>query len=858
MLQSALKLVFGSKHERDIKRIQPIIKTINSFEEGLKSLSDEALKAKTSEFKERLARGQSLNDILPEAFAVVREVSGRTLNMRHFDVQMMGGAVLHNGAIAEMKTGEGKTLTSTLPIYLNALTGSGVHVVTVNEYLARRDAKWMKPIYEFLGLSVGSIHANMTREEKIAAYNSDITYGTNNEFGFDYLRDNMVEHKSLRVQRSHYFAIVDEVDSVLIDEARTPLIISGAADQSTDIYVRVNKVIPQLQDKSDYETDEKTRTVLLSEIGVSKCEKLLGIENLYHPSNVDLVHHIHQALKAYALFARDVDYVVQNGEVIIVDEFTGRLMEGRRYSDGLHQALEAKERVEIKQESQTLATITFQNLFRMYEKLAGMTGTADTEAEEFKKIYNLDVVVLPTHRTMVRQDTPDKVYRTHREKFEAIAEDVKERHLKKQPVLVGTVSIENSEKLSQLLKIKGVPHAVLNAKFHEKEADIIKDAGQPGHVTIATNMAGRGTDIVLGEGVKEVGGLCIIGSERHESRRIDNQLRGRAGRQGDPGESRFYLSLEDDLMRIFGSDRVGPIMQKFGMEEGEAIEHKMVSNAIERAQKRVESHYFERRKNLIEYDDVMNKQRTLIYSLRDDILVKDTISDLIKEFIEDYGDGMVTNFLPDKKASEWDLEGLKQFLENSYGVHLDITEESAQGMTVDAVGNHIVELLLTGYDRKRRELGPDNIVIIEKLIALQVIDQKWKDHLYTNDFIKEGVWTMSYAQKDPLVEYRFQSFQMFEEAIEAIKEETISFLFKAQIEGPVHEEVPSEREVQGQAIHQGVTGYGVNPQQLAQLAQGGAPSGSAPAELRHDSSTAAKRTSGGSSTRKSSRKKKKR
>ncbi len=854
MIQSALKLVFGSKNERDIKKLVPLVDKIASFEEGLKALTDEQLGAKTDEFKERLSRGDTLDSILEEAFAVVREASLRTLGMRHFDVQMMGGAVLHQGMIAEMKTGEGKTLTSTLPVYLNALAGKGVHVVTVNEYLAKRDAEWMKPVYEFLGLSVGYIGTQMNHEQKVAAYAADITYGTNNEFGFDYLRDNMVEHKSLKVQRGHFYAIVDEVDSVLIDEARTPLIISGPAEASTEVYTKVNRVIPSLEDKTDYEVDEKARSVLLTEIGVSKCEKLLNVENLYDPANVDLVHHIHQALKAHRLFTRDVDYVVQNGEVVIVDEFTGRLMEGRRYSDGLHQALEAKERVTIKRENQTLATITFQNLFRMYDKLAGMTGTADTEAEEFKKIYSLDVVVLPTHRNMIRMDQADKVYRTHREKFDAIAEDVKERHLKGQPVLVGTVSIENSEKLAQLLKVKGIPHAVLNAKHHGQEAEIIKDAGQRGRVTIATNMAGRGTDIVLGEGIKELGGLYIIGSERHESRRIDNQLRGRSGRQGDPGESRFYLSLEDDLMRIFGSDRIGPIMQKLGMEEGEAIEHKMVTNAIERAQKRVEGHNFEIRKHLLEYDDVMNKQRTYIYQLRNNILEQDDVSEMMQEFIDDNTSGRIGQFLPDKKASEWDLEGLKTWLESTYGVLLSQDDKEIANQGYEELIADIEKKIEDAYRRRRESIGEENITLLEKIITLQVIDQKWKDHLYTNDHIKEGVWTMGYAQKDPLVEYRFQSFQMFEEMVEIIKEEAIHFLFKAQVRGAIEEHVPEASQIQGEAIHQDTAGYGVNPAQMSQMQAQAVGS----AASKTGNSDAAQKSAGGGSARRSTRKKKRR
>ncbi|MDH4261810.1 MAG: preprotein translocase subunit SecA [Spirochaetia bacterium] len=854
MIQSALKIIFGSKYERDVKRLTPIVEKVSSFEPHLQKLSDLELANKTLEFKERLANKESLDDILPEAFAVVREASQRTLGLRPYDVQIMGGIVLHEGQIAEMKTGEGKTLTSTLPIYLNALTGKGVHVVTVNDYLARRDAAWMGPLYSFLGMKVGVILSQMSHDDKINAYNADITYGTNNEFGFDYLRDNMVEHRSLKVQRGQYFAIIDEVDSVLIDEARTPLIISGSAEQSTEIYARVNKVIPQLQDKNDYEVDEKARNALLTEIGVTKCEKLLGVSNLYDPANVDLVHHIQQALKAYTLFEKDVDYVVQNNEVLIVDEFTGRLMEGRRYSDGLHQALEAKERVEIKNESQTLASITFQNLFRMYEKLGGMTGTADTEAEEFRKIYNLNVTVLPPNKVMVRIDQPDRVYRTEREKFDAIAEEVKQRHIKGQPVLVGTVSIENSEKLSRLLNIKGIPHAVLNAKFHEKEAEIVKDAGQKSKVTIATNMAGRGTDIVLGEGVKELGGLYIIGSERHESRRIDNQLRGRSGRQGDPGETRFYLALEDNLMRIFGTDRVGPIMQKLGMEEGEAIEHRMVSSAIEKAQKRVEAHNFEIRKHLLEYDDVMNKQRRYIYSLRNEILEQENISELIHEFLDDYLVEHIALYISDKRTSEWDIDGLISWLEGSFGIILKYSKAEIESKSIEELSDEITKLVNETYNNKEINLGTENMHVLERIIALQVIDQKWKEHLYANDHIKEGVWTMGYAQKDPLVEYRFRSFEMFEDSVSMIKEDVINFLFKAQIQGQIQEQIPTETQVRGVAFHQGSSGYGVNPSEMQKLQQSNM---SVPqVKPKTEVSKAAQHTAGGASARKSNRRKK--
>ncbi|RME89316.1 MAG: preprotein translocase subunit SecA [Candidatus Hydrogenedentota bacterium] len=850
-MQGLLKFFFGSKYERDIKKMRPIVDAINALEEKISALSDEDLKAKTAEFKRRLEAGETEDDILPEAFAVVRETAKRTLGMRHFDVQLMGGIVLHQGKIAEMKTGEGKTLVATLPVYLNALSGKGVHVVTVNDYLAKRDAEWMGPIYNFLGLSVGSILSNMSHEERKKAYNADITYGTNNEFGFDYLRDNMVEHESFMVQRGHHYAIVDEVDSILIDEARTPLIISGPAEEDTSIYPRVDKIIPKLEDKVDYEVDEKARNVLLTETGIAKVEKLLGVDNLYSPQNVDLVHHVHQALKAHKLFERDVDYVVQNGEVIIVDEFTGRLMEGRRYSDGLHQALEAKEHVPIKQENQTLATITFQNYFRMYEKLAGMTGTADTEAEEFKKIYNLEVVVLPTNKPLARIDYPDKVYRTVKEKFNAIAEEVKECYLRGQPVLLGTVSIENSEKLSALLKQKGIPHAVLNAKYHEKEAEIIKEAGQKGRVTIATNMAGRGTDIVLGEGVRELGGLHIIGSERHESRRIDNQLRGRAGRQGDPGSSRFYLSLEDDLMRIFGSDRIAPIMQRLGMEEGEALEHKMVTKAIERAQKRVESHNFEIRKHLLEYDDVMNTQRNYIYSIRREILKNESVSDLIQDFIREAVEATVQTFLPGRRYSEWDTEGLSEWMKTEFEIDFQLTEDEIASLKPEQIVEKAVDAVLKKYHEKREQAGDQNFNILEKMIALQVIDQKWKDHLYALDHLREGVWTSGYAAKDPIVEYRFQSFQMFEDMLMSIKQDITEFLFKVEVEGPIFEEIPEEYELVGEAQHAGTQSYGVRDalqEPAAVLA--------APPPKTGSESKKAKHTAGGASKRRSSRRRK--
>ena len=808
MIQDVLKFFFGSKHERDIKKLEPIIKKISSKEEEWNSISDDNLTQKRNEFKERITRGETLESILPEAFACVRLAAVRALGLRHYDVQMMGGIVLHNGSIAEMKTGEGKTLTSTLPIYLNALSGDGVHVITVNDYLAERDSEWMKPVFTLLGLSTGCITSNMPHTKRKEAYSKDVTYGTNNEFGFDYLRDNMVEHISQKVQRSFNFAIVDEVDSILIDEARTPLIISGPSEENVDGYIRVNKIIHHLNDKDDFDIDEKSKSILLTEIGVAKVEQLLSNSNLYEPHNVDLVHHIQQALKAHHLFNKDVDYVVRNGEVVIVDEFTGRFMEGRRYSDGLHQAIEAKEKVDIRQENQTLATITFQNYFRLYKKLSGMTGTADTEAEEFKKIYKLDVVVLPTHQKMIRLDKPDRIYRTKNEKFEAITKDVKECYLNGQPVLIGTVSIENSELLAKSFKKSGIPHSILNAKFHDKEADIIKNAGYKGKVTIATNMAGRGTDIVLGEGVKELGGLYIIGSERHESRRIDNQLRGRSGRQGDPGESCFYLSLEDDLMRIFGSDKIGPIMQRLGMKEGESIEHKMVSNAIERSQKRVESHHFDIRKHLLEFDDVMNKQRTYIYKLRNHILESGEINNLIDEFISDSVSHSIEEYLPQEKTKNWNFEGLVLHIESLLGETFPFTEKEILNSDIEKTQQWFLDKIAHILKEKEKNFGAENYRLLEKIIALQVIDQKWKEHLYSLDHIREGIWTVGYANKNQLDEYRLQSFLLFESVLSTVKEEITTFLIKSQIKEPLEEEIPSEYRSIGEGIHSSSSSYG--------------------------------------------------
>ncbi|MDX1959275.1 MAG: preprotein translocase subunit SecA [Leptospiraceae bacterium] len=853
MFQKILNLLFGSKFERDQKRLQPIVLKINSLESEMQSLDDTALKNQTVKLKKRLEDGESLEDILPEAFASVREASRRVMGLRHYDVQLMGGIALHWGNIAEMKTGEGKTLTSTLAIYLNALTGKGVHVVTVNDYLARRDANWMKPIYDFLGMSVGIIQHDMDQDDRILAYNADITYGTNNEYGFDYLRDNMVSHISHKVQRNHYFAIVDEVDSILIDEARTPLIISGSADESTDKYTKIDAIIPKLVEKEDFDVDEKAKNVLLTEAGVARVEGLLHIENLYAPENVDLVHHVHQALKAHKIFHIDVDYVVQDGEVIIVDEFTGRLMTGRRYSDGLHQALEAKERVPIARESQTLASITFQNFFRIYDKLSGMTGTADTEAEEFNKIYKLDVIVIPPNLKMKRIDNPDRVYRTTKEKFDAIVNEIKDLYQKKQPILVGTISIEKSEFISQRLKALGIPHNVLNAKQHEREAEIIANAGKPGAITIATNMAGRGTDIVLGgsqkykevldkmveedpsleefqrlvkslkldeakaivetlsankkkrakeicdeaalwkknhETVIEIGGLHILGTERHESRRIDNQLRGRSGRQGDPGSSRFYLSLEDDLMRIFGSDRISGIMQRLGMDEGQELEHKMVSNAIARSQKRVESHNFDIRKHLLEYDDVMNRQRQYIYKLRDEILDPAAdLSVLIMDWIEEAVETQILLHCDSNNPSTWDVENLNEWLTTlRINSIVDANEYKKSTKTQIALLENVSAKIKERYELRSKEVG-DVWKYLEKEITLQMLDHRWKDHLYAMDHLREGIWTEGYGDKNPLTEYKLRGSRTFDEMVDNFKQEIVHFLMNVEAteSTPVHE-----------------------------------------------------------------------
>jgi preprotein translocase subunit SecA len=841
MVTQLLNQIFGSKNDREIKTIRPIVERINGLESGLTPLSDHDLADKTQEFKKRLGSGETLDDILPEAYAVCREMSRRKLNMRHFDVQMIGGIILHRGRIAEMKTGEGKTLVGTLPVYLNALEGKGAHLVTVNDYLAKRDAQWMSVLYHALGLSVGIIQHDAsflfdptydasdkrlqslrpcTRPE---AYRADITYGTNNEYGFDYLRDNLVVTDLAQcVQRELNFAIVDEVDSILIDEARTPLIISGPTDETTDLYYRINAIIPQLKPEQDYTVEEKTKTASLTEDGNVRVEKLLGVDNLYDPNHMDLVHHVVKGLQAYSLYKRDVDYVVKEGEVIIVDEFTGRLMPGRRWSDGLHQAVEAKEGVKIANENQTLASVTFQNYFRMYKKLSGMTGTADTEAAEFAKIYNLDVNVVPTNRKMIRLDYADVVYRTEKEKFTAIVEDIKECHERGQPVLVGTISIEKSERLAGYLSRNGVKHNVLNAKQHEREAEIIAQAGHKGAVTIATNMAGRGTDILLGgnpdfmfkqilyreenltdarkleifeqiradcekdkQEVIAVGGLHILGTERHESRRIDNQLRGRAGRQGDPGSSRFYLSLEDDLMRIFASERVSQLMLKLGMEEGVPIEHGMVTRAIANAQKKVEAHHFEIRKQLLEYDDVMNKQREVIYQHRRAVLGGSNLKDDLRTMIDGLVESALNIYCPAEQYSEeWDLKGLAELMHGQF--NLDIAQgkndggESLRAMGRDALLEDLRAQARESYDRREKDLSSELMRFLEKTFMLQVIDHHWKDHLLGMDHLRDGIGLRGYGQKDPLIEYKREGYDLFAGMMERVKADTLDRLFHVQ------------------------------------------------------------------------------
>ncbi len=897
MINTLLAKIIGTKNERELKRLQPMVARISALEPETRSLSDEQLRAKTAEFKEKIARAlegrggeerqraerEALEELLPQAFAVVREAGRRTVNMRHFDVQLIGGIVLHQGKIAEMKTGEGKTLVATLPVYLNALLGKGVHVVTVNDYLAKRDAEWMGKIYKFVGLSVGVIVHELDDDERRRAYACDVTYGTNNEFGFDYLRDNMKFRLEDYVQREHHYAIVDEVDSILIDEARTPLIISGASEESTDKYYKIDRIIPKLVRDVDYALDEKHRTASITEEGVTKCERLLGVENMYDPMHMDLIHHVYQALKAHTLFHRDKDYVVKpkesssrEREVMIVDEFTGRLMPGRRWSDGLHQAVEAKEGVKIERENQTLATVTFQNYFRMYQKLAGMTGTAETEAAEFDKIYKLEVMVIPTNRTLIRTEYADMVYRTEGEKFKAVVEEIRELHQRGQPVLVGTISIEKSERLSGMLKKAGnIPHVVLNAKFHEKEAAIVAQAGRQAAVTVATNMAGRGTDILLGgnpefmakefclkeklaerlpleqqtfgfgdpdfvyfhhqdqfyrvprptweealtrfqaqtdaehDQVVKVGGLHILGTERHEARRIDNQLRGRAGRQGDPGSSRFYLSLEDDLLRIFAGERISSIMHKLGMEEGVPIESKLITRRIEAAQKAVEAQNFEARKHLLEYDDVMNKQREAIYGLRRQLL--EGMDQ--REYIMGIADGIVEAMLDtycgkDVHPEEWDLNALKTDLQGQFGMDLAAEGLEGQKLNRDELRQALIERLHRKYEEKEKLLGAEALRWHERMIMLQVVDSQWKDHLLGMDHLKEGIGLRGYGQKDPLVEYKKESFQMFNEMMDRIEGETIKYLWLMQVVTPAEEARLREEEAQAVEVAQRRRGRG--------------------------------------------------
>ena len=836
MINPLLKKLFGSKNERELKRLRMLVEKINAIEENFTGLSDSQLAAKTDEFRQRLAKGETLDDLLVEAFAVVREAAKRVLGMRHFDVQLIGGMVLHQGKIAEMKTGEGKTLMATLASYLNALPAKGVHVVTVNDYLASRDAEWMGQVHRFLGLTVDCIVHGLTDEQRKSAYNCDITYGTNNEFGFDYLRDNMKFSLDDYVQRPLHYAIVDEVDSILIDEARTPLIISGPSEDSSELYYTANRIIPMLkmgeliehrdgkigqtvkEYTGDYTIDEKAKSAMLTEQGVTRVEKLLNIDNLYEPGNIALLHHVNQALKAHVLFKRDVDYVVKDGEVMIVDEFTGRLMPGRRWSDGLHQAVEAKEGVKIESENQTLATITFQNYFRMYDKLSGMTGTADTEAAEFHQIYKLDVVVLPTNRPMIRKDQSDVIYKTEKEKFNALVEDIAERYKKGQPVLVGTISIENSEILAGLLKKRGVPHHVLNAKHHEKEAEIVAQAGRKGAVTIATNMAGRGTDIVLGGNaemlaqreaataedpetvypellakyqalcskekteVLEAGGLYILGTERHDSRRIDNQLRGRAGRQGDPGESHFYLSLEDDLLRIFGSHRVAYVMDRLKIPEGEPIEHGMISKAIENAQKKVEGHNFEIRKHLIEYDDVMNTQRKVIYTQRKEVLAGENLRDIVVGIIDELIEDTVATFCPEKTSpKDWNWDSLSEDIYSLFNMLFVAPTEVGDKLTQAQLVKQLKTQVHHRLQEREEEFSTPIFEHLMKVLLLQIIDSQWKDHLLSIDHLKEGIGLRGYAQQDPKEAYKREAYGLFMEMMGRIRQEVVEKLFRIQL-----------------------------------------------------------------------------
>jgi preprotein translocase subunit SecA len=783
LLEQLMKMVFGDPNKKELKICQGYVDKINALEPEISSLSDARLCAKTDEFRLRLSKGETLDDLLPEAFAVVREAAKRVLGLRHFDVQLMGGCILHRGKIAEMRTGEGKTLVATLPAYLNALEGKGVHVVTVNDYLARRDSENMGRVYRFLGLSVGLITHEMDYPTRKAAYASDITYGTNNEFGFDYLRDNMVVSLDQMVQRPLHYAIVDEVDSILIDEARTPLIISGPGTQSSDLYYVLADIAAKLKEGEDYTVDEKQKTVAPTDAGIAKTEKMLGVKNMYDGENgIDYSHQLMAALKAKALMIRDRDYVVKDGEVIIVDEFTGRLMFGRRYSEGLHQAIEAKEHVKVERESQTLATITFQNYFRMYDKLSGMTGTAKTEEQEFQKIYGLDVVVVPTNKPNIRIDYPDVIYKTRRAKYRAVVKAIEELHKIGRPVLVGTTSIQQSEELSSMLKKKGIQHNVLNAKYHEKEAEIVADAGQMGAVTIATNMAGRGTDIVLGEGVAELGGLHIIGTERHESRRIDNQLRGRCARQGDPGSTRFYLSLEDDLMRLFGSDNISGIMDKLGMDEDEPIEHKIVTRSIESAQKKVEARNFEIRKQVLEYDDVMNQQREVIYDQRRKILEKADLKSTVLDMASHIVDRSLDMYVPKEAYSEdWDIKSLIKYAEDFYAPPGLLKEEKLAEMSREELEEYMHKLAEDYYNEREANNGAPIMRELENLVMLKVVDQHWMEHLDAMDALREGIGLRAYGQRDPLVEYKFEAYDMFEAMKEAIVDDVVRYMYRVNV-----------------------------------------------------------------------------
>lgn len=789
MFDILAKKMFGSKNDRYLKTLQPWVQETNSFETSMEKLKDEDFPVKIQQWSQEVQNGRQLDSLLPEVFALVREVSRRTLGLRPFDVQLLGGIVLHQGKIAEMKTGEGKTLVATMPIVLNALTGKSVHVITVNDYLARRDAEWMGVIYNFLGLSVGSIQHDMDDEQRKEVYNSDVVYGTNNEFGFDYLRDHMKFYPEELVQRELYYAIVDEVDSVLIDEARTPLIISGPSDDSTTMYKQINQIVPSLKKEDDFNIDEKVKSVTLTEEGVIKCENILGLDNLFDPKNIHFQHHILQALKAHRLFQRDVDYIVKDGQVVIVDEFTGRIMPGRRYSDGLHQALEAKEKVKVEAENQTLATITFQNYFRLYDKLAGMTGTADTEAVEFKEIYNLEVSVIPTHKPMIRDDYPDVIYMSQQEKYEAIVREIEELHHKGQPVLVGTTSIDKSEVIANKLNKLNISHEVLNAKHHEKEAEIITHAGELGRVTLATNMAGRGTDIVLGEGVREVGGLHILGTERHESRRIDNQLRGRSGRQGDPGSSRFYLALDDDLLRIFGSEKIYGLMDKMGVDEGQAIENKLISRAIENAQRRVEEQNFDIRKQLLEFDDVMNQQREVIYAKRREMMKSQDLESIIYGFVDDIVQEMFAP-LEKKGKEEVDPETHEMFrkrLEEVFALNrvLDLSTFPSEGEVKEGVAKILEEL--------KQNTG-EHFQEILRFFLLESLDRYWKEHLLNMDHLKEGIGLRGYGQKDPRHEYKREGFEYFQELLLLIKESTLKSLCHIRIQDTSEESLKHQEQ----------------------------------------------------------------